>query len=229
MAESISEGTLSQFLKAVGEHVEMDEEIATIETDKIDVSVNAPKAGVLTKLLVQEGDVVTLEQGLAVLDTDGTPSPDVQSKPFASSVAPHEGEKSPPTTEGSALNATQNANFVSTSQATVPPPTPKKQENVVTAPAPSQSIQRVASPAYSTSDGRPKPPRLEQVVSQASNILYFCHFGATYSDTTVKIGKTLSNAKDDRDSPQGISEQVRIPDDSPESGHERTDGLARKI
>uniref|UniRef100_A0A0B7JKN0 Dihydrolipoamide acetyltransferase component of pyruvate dehydrogenase complex n=1 Tax=Bionectria ochroleuca TaxID=29856 RepID=A0A0B7JKN0_BIOOC len=142
MAESISEGTLSQFLKAVGEHVEMDEEIATIETDKIDVSVNAPKAGVLTKLLVQEGDVVTLEQGLAVLDTDGTPSPDVQSKPFASSVAPHEGEKSPPTTEGSALNATQNANFVSTSQATVPPPTPKKQENVVTAPAPSQSIQR---------------------------------------------------------------------------------------
>ncbi|CAG9937483.1 unnamed protein product [Clonostachys rosea f. rosea IK726] len=163
MAESISEGTLSQFLKAVGEHVEMDEEIATIETDKIDVSVNAPKAGVLTKLLVQEGDVVTLEQGLAVLDTDGTPSPDVQSKPFASSVAPHEGEKSPPTTEGSALNATQNANFVSTSQATVPPPTPKKQENVVTAPAPSQSIQRVASPAYSTSDGRPKPPRLEQV------------------------------------------------------------------
>jgi len=35
MAESISEGTLKQFLKQVGDHVEQDEEIATIETDKV--------------------------------------------------------------------------------------------------------------------------------------------------------------------------------------------------
>lgn len=201
MAESISEGTLSQFFKAVGEQVEMDEEIATIETDKIDVSVNAPKAGVLTKLLVQEGDVVTLEQGLAILDTDGTPSPDAQSKPLASSSAPPEDGKPPPTTEGPASNATQNTSSVSTPQVTVPAPALKKQENAVLVSSPSQSVQRVASPTYTTSDGRPKPPRLERVVSESSNILYFCHFGgATYSDTTVKKGKTLSNAKDDRDS-----------------------------
>ncbi|VUC28256.1 unnamed protein product [Clonostachys rosea] len=165
MAESISEGTLSQFLKAVGEHVEMDEEIATIETDKIDVSVNAPKAGVLTKLLVQEGDVVTLEQGLAIVDTDGTPDPSTQSKSEASPTVSVDGEKPPPTTEQSAWNATQTTSSVPPAQAEVSPPGSKKQETAVPAPAPSQSVQRVhiVSPAYTTQDRRPKPPRLERV------------------------------------------------------------------
>lgn len=68
MAESISEGTLSTFSKQVGDHVEQDEEIASIETDKIDVSVNAPSAGVITELLVSEGDTVTVGQDLAKID-----------------------------------------------------------------------------------------------------------------------------------------------------------------
>lgn len=68
MAESISEGTLSSFSKQVGDHVEQDEEIASIETDKIDVAVNAPTAGVITELLVGEGDTVTVGQDLAKID-----------------------------------------------------------------------------------------------------------------------------------------------------------------
>lgn len=68
MAESISEGTLSSFSKQVGDHVEQDEEIASIETDKIDVSVNAPAAGVITEFLVGEGDTVTVGQDLAKID-----------------------------------------------------------------------------------------------------------------------------------------------------------------
>lgn len=68
MAESISEGTLSSFSKQVGDHVEQDEEIASIETDKIDVSVNAPQAGVITEFLVSEGDTVTVGQDLAKID-----------------------------------------------------------------------------------------------------------------------------------------------------------------
>ncbi|KAJ6445335.1 dihydrolipoamide succinyltransferase [Purpureocillium lavendulum] len=69
MAESISEGTLSQLLKQVGDRVDADEELATIETDKIDVSVNAPEAGVIAQLFVQEGDVVTVGQDLVQLET----------------------------------------------------------------------------------------------------------------------------------------------------------------
>jgi len=68
MAESISEGTLKQFSKQVGDHVEQDEEIATIETDKIDVAVNAPQAGVLKKILVNEEDTVTVGQEIAIID-----------------------------------------------------------------------------------------------------------------------------------------------------------------
>lgn len=68
MAESISEGTLSSFSKQVGDYVEQDEEIASIETDKIDVSVNAPQAGTIKELLVSEGDTVTVGQDIAKLE-----------------------------------------------------------------------------------------------------------------------------------------------------------------
>merc|ERR1711939_1012898 len=69
MAESISEGTLSTFSKQVGDSVDQDEEVASIETDKIDVSVNAPEAGKITELLVNEGDTVTVGQEIAKMET----------------------------------------------------------------------------------------------------------------------------------------------------------------
>ena len=74
MAESISEGTLKQFSKSVGDFVEQDEEIATIETDKIDVAVNAPEAGVISELLAKEEDTVTVGQDLVKLEPGGAPA-----------------------------------------------------------------------------------------------------------------------------------------------------------
>jgi 2-oxoglutarate dehydrogenase E2 component (dihydrolipoamide succinyltransferase) len=68
MAESITEGTLKSFSKQVGDYVEQDEEIATIETDKIDVAVNAPEAGKITELLAKEEDTVTVGQDLAKIE-----------------------------------------------------------------------------------------------------------------------------------------------------------------
>jgi len=73
MAESITEGTLKQFSKQVGDYVEADEEIATIETDKIDVAVNAPEAGTITEFLVKEEDTVTVGQDLAKLEAGAAP------------------------------------------------------------------------------------------------------------------------------------------------------------
>ncbi|KAI0918363.1 hypothetical protein AcV5_002368 [Taiwanofungus camphoratus] len=64
MAESISEGTLKTWLKQVGDSVQADEEVATIETDKIDVSVNAPAAGTITEHLASEEDTVSVGQDL---------------------------------------------------------------------------------------------------------------------------------------------------------------------
>lgn len=62
MAESITEGTLVRLTKQIGDYVEQDEELATIETDKIDIAVNAPHSGIIQQLLVCEGDTVTMDQ-----------------------------------------------------------------------------------------------------------------------------------------------------------------------
>jgi 2-oxoglutarate dehydrogenase E2 component (dihydrolipoamide succinyltransferase) len=110
MAESITEGTLNQFNKLVGDFIELDEELATIETDKIDVSVNAPQSGVIKQLLVGEGDVVTVDQEIAEIEAgeqvttqsekSKDPASRVQDKPKSeqqpTSTVPapaHEGEK----------------------------------------------------------------------------------------------------------------------------------------
>ncbi|KAG9086982.1 2-oxoglutarate dehydrogenase complex E2 component [Ceratobasidium sp. 392] len=60
MAESITEGTLKQWSKQVGDTVNQDDEVATIETDKIDVTVNAPMSGTIVELLFKEEDTVTV-------------------------------------------------------------------------------------------------------------------------------------------------------------------------
>ncbi|KAL9129728.1 MAG: hypothetical protein Q9217_001886 [Psora testacea] len=73
MAESISEGTLKQWQKQIGDHVEQDEEIATIETDKIDVAVNAPEPGTLKEFLANEEDTVTVGQDLLKLELGRAP------------------------------------------------------------------------------------------------------------------------------------------------------------
>ncbi|KAH7223074.1 putative dihydrolipoamide succinyltransferase [Fusarium oxysporum] len=69
MAESISEGTLATIHKKVGDRIGADEEIASIETDKIDVAVNAAAEGVVAELLAHEGDVVTVGQPIARIET----------------------------------------------------------------------------------------------------------------------------------------------------------------
>ncbi|KAK4056921.1 hypothetical protein OIO90_002171 [Microbotryomycetes sp. JL221] len=73
LAESISEGTLKQWIKKEGDYVEADEEVASIETDKVDISVNAPKAGVIKELLAAEEDTVTVGQDLFKIEAGAAP------------------------------------------------------------------------------------------------------------------------------------------------------------
>ncbi|KAJ4313654.1 2-oxoglutarate dehydrogenase complex E2 component [Fusarium piperis] len=81
MAESISEGTLKQFSKSIGDYVEQDEEIATIETDKIDVAVNAPEAGTIKEFLASEEDTVVVGQDLVRIELGGAPAGDKKEAP----------------------------------------------------------------------------------------------------------------------------------------------------
>lgn len=68
MAESLTEGTLSQYTKQVGESIQQDELLATIETDKIDIEVNAPVSGKIVKLSFKPEDTVTVGQELAQIE-----------------------------------------------------------------------------------------------------------------------------------------------------------------
>jgi 2-oxoglutarate dehydrogenase E2 component (dihydrolipoamide succinyltransferase) len=80
LGESITEGTLAQWLKKPGETVAADEPIASLETDKVSVEVPSPVAGMLTEQLAGEGDTVAVGAVIARIDTAGagagsSPSP----------------------------------------------------------------------------------------------------------------------------------------------------------
>ena len=60
MGESIVEGTLTRWLKKAGEHVERDEPLFEISTDKVDTEIPSPEAGTLAEILVQEGATVAI-------------------------------------------------------------------------------------------------------------------------------------------------------------------------
>src|SRR3954447_9994636 len=72
LGESITEGTLAQWLKKPGEAVSEDEPIASLETDKVSVEVPSPVAGVLAEQVVKEGDTVAVDALIARIDEGAT-------------------------------------------------------------------------------------------------------------------------------------------------------------
>ncbi len=75
MGSSVTEGTISRWLKQVGDTVQADETIVEISTDKVDTEVPSPAAGVIMELLVAEGVTVDVGTPIAVLSTDLTATP----------------------------------------------------------------------------------------------------------------------------------------------------------
>ncbi len=72
MGESITEATISRWIKNPGDSVEKDEMILEISTDKVDSEIPAPASGVLSEVLFNEGDVVPVKEKIAVIDTDAS-------------------------------------------------------------------------------------------------------------------------------------------------------------
>src|SRR5437868_10126640 len=70
MGESIAEGTLSRWIKKVGDTVKRDEPIFEISTDKVDAEIPAPTSGVLAEILVNEGQTVAVQTIVAKIETD---------------------------------------------------------------------------------------------------------------------------------------------------------------
>src|SRR5580658_6950018 len=94
MGESIVEGTLTKWLKKPGEHVDRDEPLFEISTDKVDTEIPSPAAGVLSEVLVEEGKTVAISTGVGRIEEgggNGAPSPaakEVPAPPPAPAPAP---------------------------------------------------------------------------------------------------------------------------------------------
>src|SRR5581483_7532013 len=71
MGESIVEGTLTKWLKKPGEHVDRDEPLFEISTDKVDTEIPSPAAGVLKEVLVEEGKTVAISTIVGRIDEAG--------------------------------------------------------------------------------------------------------------------------------------------------------------
>src|SRR6187402_1761806 len=87
MGESIAEGTITKWLKNIGEHVDRDEPLFEISTDKVDAEIPSPAAGTLTEVRYKEGDTVEVNTVVAVLDGNSSASSAV-AKPAAPAPEP---------------------------------------------------------------------------------------------------------------------------------------------
>ncbi|WP_308022077.1 2-oxoglutarate dehydrogenase complex dihydrolipoyllysine-residue succinyltransferase [Neisseria oralis] len=88
LSESVSEGTLLEWKKKVGEAVARDEILIDIETDKVVLEVPSPQAGVLVEIIAQNGETVAAEQVLARIDTAATASAEAPAATPAPEAAP---------------------------------------------------------------------------------------------------------------------------------------------
>src|SRR3712207_3295013 len=71
LGESVTEGTVTRWLKQEGEQVEADEPLLEVSTDKVDTEIPSPAAGTLTRILVSEDETVEVGAELAVIGGDG--------------------------------------------------------------------------------------------------------------------------------------------------------------
>src|SRR5689334_7868608 len=147
LGETVTEGTITRWLKQVGDAVDVDEPLFEVSTDKVDSEVPSPSAGVLTEILVPEGDTVEVGTRLAVLG-DAAAAP----------AAPAPAEAAP--AEPAPVAAAPAPQPAPEPPATPPAPAPEP------APAPAAEPAPVAAaePAPAPASGGGEPPLTSPIV-----------------------------------------------------------------
>ncbi len=110
MGESIVEGTLTKWLKKAGEHVDRDEPLFEISTDKVDTEIPSPPAGVLKEVLVEEGKTVAISTVVGRIDESGgngasAPAPAAAKAAPQPAVAPPQPKPAAPPAQSPAAKA----------------------------------------------------------------------------------------------------------------------------
>ncbi len=147
LGETVTEGTITRWMKKIGDAVERDEPLFEVSTDKVDSEVPSPAAGVVTEILVKEGDTVAVGARLAVIGDSGAPPapapPVVETPPVA--VAPPPVAPPPPPAPAPVVTAPEPVPVASAPTPPPPPPGFVPVANAATANG-SASDPRVLSP-----------------------------------------------------------------------------------
>jgi 2-oxoglutarate dehydrogenase E2 component (dihydrolipoamide succinyltransferase) len=88
MGESVAEGTVVRWIKKVGDHVDRDEPLFEISTDKVDAEIPSPVAGILTEIHVKEGETVPVDSLVAVIGAPGEAATREGQEPRTSTAVP---------------------------------------------------------------------------------------------------------------------------------------------
>jgi pyruvate dehydrogenase E2 component (dihydrolipoamide acetyltransferase) len=117
LGESVTEGTVTRWLKKEGERVEVDEPLLEVSTDKVDTEIPSPASGILRSIAVDEDETVAVGAQLAVIeDSETSDSPPAQASPAAPADA------SAPAAAASAQNAAESAPAAESASAAEPEP-----------------------------------------------------------------------------------------------------------
>jgi 2-oxoglutarate dehydrogenase E2 component (dihydrolipoamide succinyltransferase) len=124
MGVSVSEGTVTKWVKSEGEAIEADETLLEISTDKVDTEVPSPASGVVQQILVQEGETVAVGTKLAVIAPEGAqaPAPAAEEPPAAEEKVPE------PATQEAAAESAAASGAEGETAAPAPAPTPAADE-----------------------------------------------------------------------------------------------------
>src|SRR5258707_1253897 len=99
LGESVTEGTVTRWLKQVGDTVEVDEPLLEVSTDKVDTEIPSPAAGVLVRIVAEEDETVEIGAELAVIG-DGSAAPNPAPPPRPGPSAGAGGPAGPPAPAG---------------------------------------------------------------------------------------------------------------------------------
>jgi pyruvate dehydrogenase E2 component (dihydrolipoamide acetyltransferase) len=164
LGESVTEGTVTRWLKREGEHVEADEPLLEVSTDKVDTEIPSPVSGVLRGITVAEDETVAVGAELAVIDEDGAggqaamaevsappaeaPAPPPVEAPAPAAAAPPEPEPAAPPEPEPAPAAAEAA----------PPPQAQPSQAQPSQAQPSYAAPSYAPPVPEPAPAAPEPP-----------------------------------------------------------------------
>jgi pyruvate dehydrogenase E2 component (dihydrolipoamide acetyltransferase) len=157
LGESVTEGTVTRWLKREGEHVQADEPLLEVSTDKVDTEIPSPVSGVLRGITVAEDETVAVGAELAVIDEDGSLTAAAEPPAAAAATAPEQPEREAYQPPAAAAAPAQPPSYETYQQPAAAPPAYETYQQPA-APVPPPSYQPPAPPEPAAARQAEPPP-----------------------------------------------------------------------